>query len=282
MQTSVLMVEDDRVMGEMLTDVLEDAGYQVTLAGGGAAALDLLEHQIFAVVVSDVRMPAVDGLQVLQAARQNDPQPEVILLTGYGALESSLVALREGAFDYLLKPCHPEKLLKRVSDAISARETRLRQAAAVQRVVTAFSEMIDTPTDQPGASVAAPARQPTPDPGDDKVDHGAIQVGPLYISSAYHEVTLRGEPLHLTPTEYTLLRAVAAKPGRAFTYRELVYAMHGYDVSSAEAKILLKTHVRNIRHKLGAGYLINIRGTGYRFLVPDPNKTSGSDEDDDE
>jgi DNA-binding response OmpR family regulator len=257
------MVEDDIATGEVLSDVLEDAGYDVTLASGGSQALQLLDQQPFAVVVSDIRMPAVSGIDVLQAARQTSAQPEVILLTGYGALETSLSALRQGAFDYLLKPCDPELLIQRVAEAISARDTRLRQVQAVQNIVHAFG-------DAPNQDEVLIERMPQPDSSEEEQDEQQVwQVGELSFGEAHHDASFRGEPLHLTPTEHTLLRAMASKPGKVFQYRELVYAMHGYDVSNIEAKILLKTHIRNIRHKIGPDYLVNVRSTGYKLVAPE-------------
>lgn len=261
MKIPVLMVEDDQATGEVLSEVLEDAGYEVVLAGGGAEALKLLEQAAFTVVVSDIRMPSVDGIDVLHAARESDAQPEVILLTGYGALDTSLVALREGAFDYLLKPCNPETLLQRVAEAVEAYRTRTRQHEAVQRVVEAFGD--SPPTNGPLTEEAA-APEPEYGPQDQP-----IQLGDLLIGKAHHTALFQDEPLHLTPTEHALLRRLAEKPGRVFPYRELVYAMHGYDVTNVEAKVLLKTHVRNIRRKIGSDYLVNVRSTGYKLVLPE-------------
>jgi DNA-binding response OmpR family regulator len=279
----VLMVEDDMTTGDMLSEVLEDAGYDVTLARDGARAMQLLEEQVFTVVISDIRMPAANGIDVLQAARQSQSQPEVILLTGYGALDTSLEALREGVFDYLLKPCHPEVLLQRVADAAESYTTRRRQESVIKHVMSEFGHLTDSETAEPpvtGEATMQPGEatmQPTESSDDDQF----IEIGELRIGEMHHTATFRGEPLHLTPTEHTLLHCMAESPGRVFTYRELVYLMHGYDVMNAEAKVLLKTHVRNIRHKIGSDYLVNIRSTGYKLAAPD-HETSGQHEDEDE
>ncbi len=275
MKQTILMVEDDKSAGEVLAEVLVDAGYDVTLAGGGSQALELLNLRNFAVVVSDIRMPSVNGIDVLQAARRNHSQPEVILLTGYGGLETSLAALREGAFDYLLKPCNPEMLIQRVSEALEARETRLRQSEAVKHIVDAFGDI----TDQPGdSSISDHTGRPSFAPEEEFFEVADLRIG----KNAHHTATFKGEPLHLTPTEHILLRTVAEKPGKVFHYRELVYAMHGYDVSNVEAKVLLKTHIRNIRHKIGPGYLVNIRSTGYKLVEPQLSSKDSEHEDDDD
>jgi DNA-binding response OmpR family regulator len=271
----VLMVEDDMTTGDMLSEVLEDAGYDVTLARDGARAMQLLEEQSFTVVISDIRMPAANGIDVLQAARQSQSQPEVILLTGYGALDTSLEALREGVFDYLLKPCHPEVLLQRVADAVHSYTTRRRQESVIKHVMNEFGHLTNSET------VDTPVTTETTTQPAESMDDQFIQIGELYIGKMHHTATFRSEPLHLTPTEHTLLRCMAESPGRVFTYRELVYSMHGYDVMNAEAKVLLKTHVRNIRHKIGPDYLVNIRSTGYKLVAPE-HESSEQHEDEDE
>ncbi len=261
MRIPVLMVEDDTATGEVLAEVLEDAGYDVTLATGGTEALDILDQRAFAVVISDIRMPSVNGIDVLQAARQSPAQPEVILLTGYGALDTSLAALREGAFDYLLKPCNPEALLQRVADAVVTYTTQQRQKKAIQHMMEEFRHISNEGGTPPAAIEELPRLAES--------QQQSIQIGALRIGEAHHEATFDGTPLHLTPTEHSLLRCMAEKPGRVFQYRELVYATHGYDVSNIEAKVLLKTHIRNIRHKIGADYLVNVRSTGYKLMAPE-------------
>jgi DNA-binding response OmpR family regulator len=268
MHTHILMVEDDTATGEVLTEVLRDAGYQVTLASDGRQALELLDQEQFAVVVSDIRMPAVSGIDVLHAARDQESQPEVILLTGYGALDTSLSALREGAFDYLLKPCNPQELLQRVSDAAESYITRQRQAHAIQRIVNEFGGLSDASDthSEPAYDISRPTTTAEPEQ--------PIEIGQICIGGEHHTATFQNKSLHLTPTEHALLRCLAEKPGRVFSYRELVYAMHGYDVTNIEAKVLLKTHIRNIRHKIGPDYLVNVRSTGYKLIDPEQTPTA--------
>jgi DNA-binding response OmpR family regulator len=188
------------------------------------------------------------------------------LLTGYGSLDTSLSALREGAFDYLLKPCNPQELLQRVSEAADTYTIRQRQSQVIQRMVNEFGGSTDVPpTSANGTEYMHEAARPA------TVVESAqpIEIGQLRIGAEHHNATFHGESLHLTPTEHALLRCLAEKPGRVFQYRELVYAMHGYDVTNIEAKVLLKTHIRNIRHKIGTDYLVNIRSTGYKLVDPE-------------
>lgn len=275
MNIPILLVEDDATTGEMLSEVLEDAGYRVTLARSGTEALDLLEKQSFTVVVSDIRMHPVDGIAVLHAARQSAAPSEVILLTGYGALDTALAALRDGAFDYLLKPCKPEILLKRVADAVSASKTRQRHSEALQRIMNELNHLTGTSSSMmPPPTTRANGTQHTPESEED-----IIQIGELCIGLAHHTATFAGQPLHLTPMEHALLRCLAEVPGHILSYRELVHRMHGYDVINPEAQVLLKTHVRNVRRKIGRDYLVNIRSIGYKLKTPETTEQSHELED---
>lgn len=260
LQPTVLVAEDDTQAGEVLAEILADANYAPTLVQDGSEAIDLLATRLFAVVVSDIQMPTAGGIDVLHTARQASTQPEVILLTGHGSLETALVALREGAFDYLLKPYDPTQLLQRVADAVAARNARLRQSEAIQRIIAVF----DNGTNHTSEPISpAPTHQPSAEPTDQ-----AIRVGMLMVGPTHHTVTYAGQPMHVTPTEHALLRCLAAESGKVFPYCALAYAMYGYDVTSMEAKILLKTHIRNLRHKLGPGWLVNVRSAGYKLVAP--------------
>ena len=102
MRQSILLVADDAKARMLLTDILTHTGYEVIAVPDGETAIALLQQDKFAVVLTDIRMRAVDGIQVLATAKAQGRPPAVILLTGYGSLETSIAALRSGADDYLL------------------------------------------------------------------------------------------------------------------------------------------------------------------------------------
>ncbi|MBI5570200.1 MAG: response regulator [Desulfomonile tiedjei] len=108
---SLLVIDDDEATLGLLTDLLEMNGFQAQPARGGREGLDLFETGRFDLVITDIRMPQVDGLEVLRKVSEIDETVPVILVTGYGDLENALRALRIGAYDFLLKPINPEILL---------------------------------------------------------------------------------------------------------------------------------------------------------------------------
>ena len=109
-QRHILVVDDDEFALQSMADVLKEESYQVVTAAGGSEALDLLPQGSFDLVLTDLKMPEVDGLEVLKQARKVAPQAVVLILTGYASLESAMEALREGAYDYLVKPCASDEL----------------------------------------------------------------------------------------------------------------------------------------------------------------------------
>ena len=100
----VLVVDDEPKLGRFVQEMLELDGHEVVGAGGGAEALARLSDGGIDVVVTDLRMPDVDGLAVLRAARALVPAPAVVLMTAYGTAESAVEAMKAGAADYVTKP----------------------------------------------------------------------------------------------------------------------------------------------------------------------------------
>lgn len=115
--TRVLLVDDDHNSREALEEWLQEEGYDVIAVEDGKQAVPHLQDGI-SVVVTDLKMPRTDGLQLLKIAREKAPHAAVIMVTGHGTAESAVEALKEGAFDYLTKPVKPQELVHRVQRAI--------------------------------------------------------------------------------------------------------------------------------------------------------------------
>ncbi len=255
MQARILLVEDDSQSRHLLARGLEQAGYHVTQAADGSAAIHALEQQAFAVVLSDLVLGTVSGLDVLQAARKRPYRPVVILLTGHGSLDTALNALRNDAFDYLLKPCLPATLLETVKRAVQqhSAEQHLREATAM------LFGALDESNLQPG--------QPE-----------EFRIGELQIGSSRSHVTFRGQLVHLTPIEYQILLCLAAAQGQTCRYTDIARRTHQIDMSPVEAQNLLRPHITHLRRKLAPGYLHNERGIGYRLLDPGAPPSTTADE----
>lgn len=115
---SILCVDDDSASLDLLSELLSMNGFSVLSAGGGAHAVSIFEKERPELVITDIRMPHVDGLEVLRRVRETDDTTAVILVTGYGDLENALGALRRGAYDFLMKPINPDILLSTANKGI--------------------------------------------------------------------------------------------------------------------------------------------------------------------
>jgi DNA-binding response OmpR family regulator len=266
MDERVLVVEDDDITRRLLASVLADAGYQVTQALDGTVALQLLEQQQFDVVVTDIRMREVDGVAVMNAARSQQMPPEVILLTGHGSLQTAVAALRAGAFNYLLKPCASTELLSNVAEAIRHHVAEQRRLEAMRVIAQEYARIQSN-----GVPDASPVAAHPGAPSDADLSGRFLNVGALSLDVFRHAAILEGRTLHLTPTEFAFLCCLAETPGRVVSCPEIVRRTHGYDAKDTEAQVLLRAHVRNLRRKIPASYLITVRSIGY--MLVDPHET---------
>ena len=125
MRGHLLLVEDEANMARMQAKILQRHGYTVEAVGHGQDALRLLGQINFDVVITDLKMPVMDGMQLLDAMRAGAYECPVIVLTGHGTIESAVAAMQSGAADYLTKPCNPDELLLKVEKLVATH--RLRQ-----------------------------------------------------------------------------------------------------------------------------------------------------------
>ncbi len=293
MTVRILVVEDDARLCEMIACALQEEGYHVTQATGGTAAIGLLRQSgaddlSYDVVLTDIVMDQIGGIEVMYRVRNLPAAPEVILLTGHGSLETAIAAVDAGAFAYLLKPCPIDQVLERVAAAVDSRMNRLRQtmdADAWMRIADFVSRVRydaspagppappacppqETPHEQPAAQQPGPS-EPAQATDTMDADHDRfLWVGRLCVDTYRHEIWFDDQRLHVTPTEYTLLSCLAASPERVVSYTDLARHTHGCHVAEAEARELLGWHVHNLRHKFDRRYIVSVRSVGYMLVDP--------------
>lgn len=124
MSKSILIVEDEEVLRQSLAELLADEGYGVHQAGDGKEAYDFILKQSVDLILTDIRMPNMDGIELLGRLQQTAPQTPVIILTAYGTVESAVAAMRAGAYDYLLKPVNFDDVLLKVERALEFGELK--------------------------------------------------------------------------------------------------------------------------------------------------------------
>jgi DNA-binding response OmpR family regulator len=240
MKSNILVVDDEPVARQSLSDILRLEGYIVNAVPNGQAAVEYVRTHPVELMVVDLRMPGMDGLEVVQVVNQVSPETEVILLTAFGTTESAIQALRLRIHDYLLKPVPPAQVVNSVKKGLTRREARLKLRGG--------SASMDV---------------------DEGMAEFSLKDG-THIDLSRRQVRKKDQIVHLTPAEGRLLRVLIENPGKVYSHRELVLLVQGYDTSQREAPEILRPLVSRLRHKLDAfpalsDRIVSVRGTGYLY-----------------
>jgi two-component system, OmpR family, phosphate regulon response regulator PhoB len=232
MSAYILVVEDESDIAALVAYHLARESYRVRTVGDGADALRVVEAERPDLVVLDLMLPTVSGLDVLRELRK---QPEleslpVILLTARREEQDRIEGLQLGADDYVAKPFSPQELV-------------LRVGAVLRRV-----------------------QQQPPAEGGGRL----LRVGPVAVDTGAAIARVAGQPLDLTPTEYRLLMALVERRGRVQSRRQLLQAV--WNTSADITTRTVDMHVQRLRKKLGpaADWVETVRGFGYRFRTDPP------------
>lgn len=226
---TILICDDEPDIASALEIYLSADGYGVLTAHNGREALELLSKNEVHLVLMDVMMPGLDGVSTTAKLRETSNVP-VILLTAKSEDTDKVLGLTVGADDYVTKPFNPVELLARVKSHLR----RYTQLGAL-----------------PG--------QP---------DDRRLAVGGIVLDDAKKLVTVDGDPVLLTPTEFGILKLLMEKPDRVFSSREIYRAVWSESVLAAENTVAV--HIRHLREKLEINpaeprYVQVVWGQGYRF-----------------
>lgn len=225
-ETVILLVEDDPDTARSLTRALESSGYRVTAADTGNEARAIIEHVQPNLILLDLMLPDTDGLVLTTALKQITGAP-IIICSARQQQVDRVLGLKLGADDFVAKPFDLDELEARI-------EAVLRRA---------------------GRARAAQAQPPD-----------VIRINTLQIAQSRGTVTLSGQPVHLTPTEYRLLVALASRPGEVLSRETLGMTVWGYqDLGTGH---LIDVHIGRLRLKLRqvsreAPVIVTVRGKGY-------------------
>ena len=136
MRPRILVVDDDESSRMVLEQVLHTDGFEISAAGSAEEALELVSHESFDVCISDLRMPGMDGIELLRTLTELAPETLVIIVTAHGVMESAIAALRAGAADYILKPILVEDILNKVRRLVEHR-SQAQEVRNLRRLVAA-------------------------------------------------------------------------------------------------------------------------------------------------
>lgn len=241
----VLVVDDDEDVRTVARWQLEAEGFHVLTAADGQAALDVVEQDRPDVVLLDLTLPLVAGLDVLTRIRRHRADLPVIVVSGRSGETDRIVGLDLGADDYVVKPFSPAELAARVRSVL--RRSGRREEAATTATTT----------------TTAPPRGPE---APSAVDRGPSD---LMIDRATRTVVVRGDTVELTAREFDLLAFLADSPRHVFTRDQLLESVWHSSSDWQEAATVTQ-HVHRLRRKLERDpdrprWLRTVRGVGYRF-----------------
>jgi len=222
---NILVVEDEDDIRELLRYNLAKEGYKVTGSASGEEALKAVRVAMPDLVLLDLMLPGLDGLEVCRSLKQ-DPQTRnlpIVMLTAKGEEADIVAGLELGADDYVTKPFSVRVLLARLRAVLRRRS-------------------------------AAPLPETAP-----------ITIHELEIHPGRHEVLVQGRPVDLTATEFRLLNLLARRPGWVFTRSQIVNEIHGDDYSVTERAVDVQMVSLRKKLGPYGKYLETVRGIGYRF-----------------
>jgi len=142
MDKKILIVDDEQSMRDVLGILLKKEGYDVTECNGGVSALRALQQSVFDLVITDLRMPEVGGIEVLRSAKSVNPSCEVVVITAFGSAESAVEAMKMGAYDYLSKPFQVDDVRRVVKDALRHERAEIRPGQEVLNEHPAYERII--------------------------------------------------------------------------------------------------------------------------------------------
>lgn len=221
----LLVVEDDEDIQELIIFNLAKEGYQVKGVSSGEDALAAVEENIPDVVVLDLMLPGVDGLEVCRQLKRDQKTQEVsvIMLTAKGEETDIVTGLELGADDYITKPFSPRVLVARIRSVMRRRK-------------------VNTSDEQ-----------------------STLRVHNLVIHPGRHEVLIDDRRIDLTPTEFRLLHLLARRPGWVFTRYQIVNSLHGEDYPVTDRSVDVQCAGLRKKLGNAGKYIETVRGVGYRF-----------------
>jgi DNA-binding response OmpR family regulator len=250
----ILIAENSPSVRFVLERTLRSEKYSIDLAANGEEAIALIHHNVYDLILLDLHMEPVDGMQVLNVLRKESIDTVVIILTAHGSMESAVEALRLETFDYLLKPATPDMIRKRVRDGLVRRQELLRHrqmAAQIDTIKIALQKLEDVESHDI--------------PNDDgRFEHH----GKVLIDRHHREIILADQKLGLTSAEFNILSYLIEAAPAVISPSQLVKATLGYEVQNSEASEIIKVYIHHLRQKIEAitandGYIKTIRHQGY-------------------
>jgi DNA-binding response OmpR family regulator len=235
----ILIVDDEPNVRFVLERALRREKYILDTAADGRQALARIQGSSYDLVILDLQMQPIPGMQVLETLRRRSPHTAVIILTGHSTVDTAVEALRLGAFDYLFKPVTPDAIRRRVREGLAHRAQEQRRTQVLQQV------------DELREALLALNTQSTSFQEERRSGRFRIS-GPLTIDLRQRAVVLRGCPVDLTTAEFNILLSLVQHAPDEVAPRQLVNLALEYDAGEAGAAEIVRYHIHQLRGKIEA------------------------------
>ncbi len=261
----ILIIDDDPALRHTLARILQHADFEATTAASGQEGLRLFGEQPYDLVYLDIRMPDMNGMDVLKILHARHPEIPVVLFTGQPDINSAVEALRQGASDYLLKPLQPLDLIARTEAILSRKQLESHKRQIRQQIQALEAELKALEGADVSDGAPAPARAAN---GESRF----ITCGKINLDLLARRVKLGEQTVNLPPATFDYLLVLSRHSPNLVDYQTLVTEAQGYQVAFREAQELVKWHIHQIRQVIepdesSPRYLINVRGKGYRLVA---------------
>lgn len=267
-KSRILVVDDDSSYCSLLGIALSRIGYLVEEAASGKEALTLLVQQDYDVIILDLNMPYVSGLEVIEQVEQLQLQLSIIILTCNPTLESAIFGVKsEKVVNYLVKPTPLVEIVMAIQEALQKQQNYKTEVAQLVGDSLEEIEQYNSKRESPAESTA---------------NRPVITVPPLELNRPKHVVKFVNKsvrPVNLTKGEMGVLSALMSYPNRPLSCRQLVRMTWEYDLDENEAANVIRPYISRIRRKIepesGApSIILTIRGRGYLFAPDESNMLS--------
>jgi DNA-binding response OmpR family regulator len=272
----ILIVDDEESIRFFLKELLERDGYAVVAVDSGELALKYIGREEFDLALIDLKMRGISGTDVLKVLHAQAPDTVVIMLTGHGSLESAVEALRQGAHDYLFKPCKTIELRESIRVGLLSRRQKKKQRELLWELEQHLSSTLDgvrATIQEVGALPSTPiphvaAQAATSFDQQATEEKRFLQYGSLIVDLTRHVITMNAGLLELSPTEFDVLAYLISEAPRVISPQELLREAQGYATEVWEARDIVRYHIYRIRQKVkeatGCTDVIQtVRGVGY-------------------
>lgn len=261
----ILIIDDEAALRKTLARILQQAGFEVTTSESAEKGLDYLRTTPFDMVLTDLRMPGMHGMDALKLIHAEYPSLPVVLFTAQPDVNSAVDALRHGATDYLLKPIKPEAIIERTRSILFNQQREKRKREIQMQIEALQMELKNIENEEP----AKKATQPLNPISLEKERY--LKRGALVLDLHARRVLLNDEALNTPPTSFDYLLVLARHAPNVVDYQTLVAEAQGYQTDMREAQELTKWHIHQLRQIIekdvhNPTYLFNVRGTGYRLV----------------